>query len=161
MAGFIFLIVCLVGKIAYDIIKYGELGWELGVFIVTCLIIVIANRVQGDVEIPKDMFNRPLPLGNSKQDKNRRKLCYCIESLIWSAGFAVIDIVLGSDIYDDLEMIRSAFPSLGKTECIIISALISFVVAFAVSMLIEYISGERKVRKYNAMLAKLDSDDDE
>lgn len=165
IAGFVFVLVCLVVATVYDIVKYGEPGWEIWGFLGACLVIVIANRSLGNVEQPKDIFNRPLPTGNTKEERKKRFVAYVLDSLMFGAIFAVMDVIFFLGIEEDItdmEMAKTLFPNLGDVELIIVAVLIGFVSMFVISLVFDYLVGEfYKVRRYNKMLAELDNDEDE
>lgn len=160
-----FAILCLIAATAVRIIRTGEIGWEFWVILGICLIMAVGDRFFGDVEEPKDMFGRPLPLGSTREDKRARIKNYLLESVIFALACAVMDILLiatGRDDVTDMEIAEILFPSLGKVATVAVTAVIAFVVMLVISFIFEYIIGEKfKVKKYNKLLEALDEEDEE
>ena len=160
-AAFVFLLLCLFAATIYRIVTTDNVGWDLFAILGGCAVILIARRIMGDIEEPKDVYNRPLPLGNSKQDKWVRKKNYAKSSGIFALTFAVMDILLigfGKESVTDYEVAEILFPTLNKTTTIAVTAVIAFVSMFAVSYIFDYLVGEHKVKKYNQMLKELDEE---
>ena len=138
----------------------GNPGWELWGLVGTCLVIVVANRIQGNIEQPKDMLNRPLPTGNTKTERRKRKIAYALDSGMYALTFAVMDITLfalGEDV-TDFQMVKENLPSLNRTWLVVITSVFAFVTTFLIFYVFEYLIGEKyKVRKYNKMIAQLDA----
>ncbi len=160
----VFLMLCVVASLVYDIITTGDAGWELWALIGTALVMLISRRVMGDVEAPKDIFNRPLPTGNSKEDRRRRKIDYAVQSLLFAGVVAVMDVVLigfGKDEVTDMELTKLLFPSLGHVTTVIVTAVIAFATMFVISYAAEYLVNECYVVKaYNRMLNELEDEDE-
>lgn len=159
----IFMLVLLTAVFFYKLVVYEAFSWEGAAVLIAVIIIHITQRVMGEVERPKDVLNKPMPLGNSKKDKTKRKISYALESAIYALGFAVADILLVASGKDDLsepEIAEKLFANVGETGIIIITAVVSFIISFAVFYIIEYILSERKVKRYNALMAKLDAEDE-
>lgn len=161
--AFVFLVLCVIASMIYKIVTADSAGWELWAIIGTAFVILITNRILGNIEEPKDIFGKPLPLGDSKSEKSTRKKSYALESLCYALGFTVMETLLVSFGRDtaDLELTESIFPNLDKIPTVALTAVITFVIMFAVSMVFDYLGGEHKVKRYNKMLAALESDDEE
>ncbi|MBE6925165.1 MAG: hypothetical protein E7466_08040 [Ruminococcaceae bacterium] len=161
--GYLFLVLCLIASTVYRIVTTGEAGWELFALVGSCLVIIIARRMLGDVEQPLDHKNRPLPLGDSKADKRVRRKSYAFGSVLFGAAFAVMDIILlgfGETELTDYELTQAIFPKLNKGLTVAITAIIAFVTMFLVSYIFDYLVGEWRVKRYNKMIAQLDSEED-
>lgn len=165
LVALIFAIISLIVATAVRISKTGDIGWEFWVMLGILLIMAVGDRFFGDVEEPKDMFGRPLPLTSSKEDKAKRIKNYMLESGIFALACAVMDILLiatGKDDVTDMEVAEMIFPSLGRGMTIAVTAVIAFATMFVISFIFEYIIGEKyKVKKYNELIARLDAEDDE
>jgi membrane protein YdbS with pleckstrin-like domain len=161
--GFIFLVVCMVIAMVFDIAKTGDVGWELWGLIGASVVIIISRRIMGDVEQPKDIWNRPLPTGSSKQDRNARKKNYAADSAIFALVCAGMDILLmsaGAEDTADYELTVLLFPNLEKWVAVAVSAVIAFVSMFIISYIFDYLIGEKfTVKRYNKMIAELDSEE--
>jgi len=159
-----FALLCIVASLIYDIVVTGDAGWELWALIGTSLVLLISRRMMGDVEAPKDIFDKPLPTGNSKEDRRRRKIDYLLQSLLFGGVFAVMDIVLigfGKDDVTDMELTKLLFPSLDHITATAVTAVIAFVTMFVISYAIDYVIKEHYIIKsYNRMLEQLDEDDE-
>ena len=161
--GFLFLVVCLLIATIYRIVTSAEAGWELFAIVGASFVIIIARWIMGDIEQPLDHKNRPLPTGNTKPEKRIRCKNYAVGSVLFGAAFGVMDILLlafGENEVSEKELAELIFPNLNKGLTIAITAVIAFTIMFLISFLFDYIVGEYKVKRYNAMLAKLDQEED-
>lgn len=165
LATLVFVLTCLIIAMIYRVATTDEIGWEFWVIIGACLVSVISNRFFGDIEEPKDIFGKPLPLGNSREDKMARIKDYVLQSGIFALACMAMDIILivkGRDDVTDMEVAEMIFPNLGRTETIIVTAVIAFVSMFAISFICEYFIGEKfKVKRYNKLMAELDAEEDD
>lgn len=163
VCGYIFLIICLLIATVYRIATTGDAGWELFGIIGASIVIIVARRIMGDIEQPLDYKNRPLPTGSSKSDKMTRCKNYAVDSAIVGLVFSVMDIlflIFGKNDVSDYELAQIIFPNLSKEATIAVTAILSFIIMFLVSFLFEYLIGEfYKVKRYNKMLAQLDSEE--
>lgn len=160
----VFVLACLAIATVYRVVTTDEMGWEFWVLIGACLVAAISNKIFGDIEAPKNINNKPLPLGDSKQDKKVRILDYALQSGIFALACAVMDILLiasGKDDVTDMDLAEMLFPSLGRIETIAVTAVIAFVSMFVISFVCDYLIGEHRVKKYNALMSKLDAEDEE
>lgn len=163
-AGGVFLFICVCVAMIWRIATSEELGWEFWAVIGTSLVIFFTTRALGDVEVPKSLSDKPLPTGNSREDRTARKVDYALRSLLFAGFCTVADILLlsfGEEEMADYELAELLFPQLDKTMTIVVTAVISFVIGFAISWLVEYLAGEHTVKRYNKMLAELDGEDEE
>ncbi len=115
----IFMMICVIISGAYKIATTGVPGWEFWSMLGACVVMLVSRRLLGDVEQPKDIMNRPLPVGNSREDRNARKKNYAIQSAIFAFACAAMDIMLfafGEHEYIDMEMTQYFFPSLSKVN---------------------------------------------
>ena len=157
----IFLMICVAIAMVYKVIKTDNIGWEFWVFFGALIILSLSKRIFGDIEQPKSIIGKDLPVGNLKEEKKVRKMNYAIESAIFAFAYSMIDIllvILGKEDITDYELTSLFFPNLNNEMTIVLTALISFVVMFVISFVLEYIVGENKVKKYNEMLEKLEED---
>lgn len=157
----IFLLGCIIVSMLVKIFTTDGLGWEFWAILGASAVVFITRRILGDVEQPRDLFNRPLPTGNSKEDRSRRKKDYCLQSVMFASVCTGMDILLigfGKDVAD-LELAQLLFPGLNHWAAVAISAVIAFVSTFLISYLFDYVIGEfYTVRRYNKMLAELDDE---
>lgn len=162
--GFVFLLACIIISMFCNIFTTGEAGWEFWAMFGASLVILIARRVLGDIEQPKDLMGKPLPTGSSKQDRRLRKKDYALQSLIFAAVCAVMDALLigfGKEENTDIAITQTLLPGIPHLLTVVITAVLTFAVMFLICYIFEYLLGEKyKVRKYNQMLAKLDADED-
>jgi hypothetical protein len=138
------------------------MGWEFWGLLGACVVMTASRQLMGDIEEPKDLFNRPLPLGYAKQDKQKRKLNYALNSALFGLACGVFDILLalfgGENDSVHYDLTQLLFPSLGKWATVAVTAVMAFVTAFVISYVIDYLLGEHKIKKYNQMLKELDED---
>lgn len=162
--GFVFLFACIIVALFYNICTTGEAGWEFWAMLGSALVILVARRILGDVEQPKDLMGKPLPTGSSKKERQRRQKDYALQSLIFAAVCSVMDVLLigfGKEENTDIAITQSLLPGLPHILTVVITAVLTFAVMFLISYTFEYLVGEKyKVRKYNQMLAEFDEDDD-
>ncbi len=160
----VFVLLCLLAATIYRVVTTDNIGWEFWVILGSLLVMLISGRVLGDVEAPKDIMNRPLPLGNSKKDKKARIKNYVLGSCVFALACAVMDIILitsGKDDLTDMDLAEMIFPNLGRTETIIVTAVIAFVSMFIISFICDYLIDEHRVKRYNKLMAKLDAEEDD
>lgn len=160
----LFLMLCITASLIYDIVTTGDAGWELWAIIGASAVVLISRRIMGDVEAPTDIFDKPLPTGNSKEDRRRRKIDYVLQSLVFAGAFAVMDILLigfGKDDVTDMELTKLLFPALDHITATAVTAVIAFVSMFIISYCLEYLIKEHYVVKsYNRMMAALDEEEE-
>ena len=162
--GYFFLGLCLIAAMIYNIITTESLGWEFWALIGGCLVTIIARRFLGDVEQPRDIHNRPLPTGSSKEDRRLRHKNYAKESLCFAGGCTALTLLLisfGKDDTADLQLTQLLFPELNHWIAVAISAVLSFTATFVFSYIVDYLVGEFfTLRRYHKMIAQLEEDDE-
>ncbi len=159
--GYSFLCLCLVVAMTVKLIQTDEIGWEFFALLGGCAVIIIARRFLGDVEQPKDIWGKPLPLGSSKEDRRARKKDYALGSCIFAGTCAIMETLLIAfgKTTSDLELTEFFFPALSRGAAIALSAVIGFVTMFLISYIFDYMISEHfKVKRYNKMLAELEDD---
>ena len=158
----IFLLGCIIVSMFIKIFTNDSMGWEFWAILGASVVAIITRRILGDVEQPRDLFNRPLPTGSGKEDRKRRKKDYCLQSLMFAAGCTGMDILLigfGKDVAD-LELTQLLFPGLNHWAAVAVSAVIAFASTFLISYVFDYLIGEYyTVRRYNKMIAELEDDE--
>ncbi len=163
--AFVFVLICLGVATVYRVVTTDNIGWEFWVILASLAVMLIAGRIFGDIEAPKDIFGKPLPLGNSKEDKKARKKDYFLRSVYFALGMTVMEIILittGEFELTDMDVAEAIFPNLGRGATIAVTVVIAFVSMFIISYVCDYIIGEKfKVKRYNALMAKLDAEEDE
>lgn len=163
--AYIFLVLCVGASLIYKVFTTESMSWEFWALIGCCLVMLISRRIYGDIEVPTDIKDRPLPTGNSREDRKARKKDYAIRSVIFASAFAVMDVLLmatGRNDVSELELAEYLFPSLNKLTTVIVTAVIAFVGMFIISYIFDYIVGEKfKVARYNKMIAELDAEEEE
>ncbi len=165
VVALVFVLICLGVATVYRIVTTDNIGWEFWVILASLAVMLIAGRIFGDIEAPKDIFGKPLPLGNSKEDKKARKKDYFLRSVYFALGMTVMEIILittGEFELTDMDVAEAIFPNLGRGATIAVTVVIAFVSMFIISYVCDYIIGEKfKVKRYNALMAKLDAEEDE
>ncbi len=166
VCGYIFLVIFLLAVTIYKIATTSEAGWELFAIICSGMVILIARSIMGDVEQPLDYKNHPLPTGISKAERLARIKDYAVRSVFFGAPFAVMDILMmlyaTNDEFPEKQLAEVIFPSLGKGATIAVTAVISFIGAFIISFIFDYLIGEfYKIKRYNKMIAELDDEEDD
>ena len=163
VVAFLFLVLCLLLATIYKIAKTGEAGWELFAMIGASMVVLISRRVMGDVEQPLDYKNRPLPTGNTKPERMARIKNYVINSVVFGATFGVMDIIFlifAENEVSEYKLTQVIFPNLTEGLTLAITAVLAFAIMFTVSFVFEYLVGEFfKVRRYNKMIAELESEE--
>ncbi len=161
----VFVLICLGVATVYRVVTTENIGWEFWVILATLAVMLISGRVFGDIEAPKDIWGKPLPLGNSKEDKRARKKDYLLRSVSFALGMAVMEIILiatGEFELTDMYAAEVIFPNLSRGATIAVTVVIAFVSMFIISYVCDYFIGEKfKVKRYNALMAKLDAEDEE
>lgn len=162
--AFFALIACLSVSMIYKAIRFSDPGWEFWAIIAACFVILISRRVLGDIERPKDFFGRPMPLGNTKEDKWARKKSYFADSLVFASVCCVMDVLVflgGKDGGLDTGLAEMLFPSFHPYLTVAITAAVTFIGMFFISYVFDYIIGEKfKVKKYNEICRMLEEDDE-
>ncbi len=159
--GYVFLCLSLVVAMIVRFVRTEEAGWEFFILIMGCIVVLLARRILGDVEQPKNLAGKPLPTGSSKKDRAARKIDYALGSCIFAGVFAVMDILLVSfgKTTSDLEITEYLFPTLNRGLVIALSAVVSFVTMFLISFVFTYLITEHfKIKRYNKMLAELEDE---
>lgn len=163
--AFVFLNVCLFIATIVRIVRTENIGWEFLAILGSSAVILISRRVMGDIEQPLDYRNRPLPTGKSAKERLVRCQNYAVGSAVFGLTFAVMDVLLmlfGENEFTDIELTQIIFPTLGKTETVVVTAILTFVAMFLISFIFDYLIGEfYKVRLYNKTMAQLDEDENE
>lgn len=158
----IFLMICIIVSMLCKVFTEESLGWEFWSLLGASVVLIVSRRKLGDVEEPKDVMGKPLPTGNTRQEKNIRKKDYAIQSAIFALACTVMDILLvasGKDDVADLELAELLFPSLSKGATVAVTAVIAFVGMFLISYVFDYLLGEfYTVRKYNQMLSEMEDE---
>lgn len=162
--GGAFLALCVAASMIYKVITTEDMGWEFWALIGTCLVLLVSRNLLGDVEQPKDMLGRPLPTGNTKEEKRLRKRDYALGGLLFGGVCAAMDVLLigfGWDDVTDLELTELLSPGLGTAATVAVTAVIALVSMFLISYGVEYFLGEKvTIRRYNKMLSELEADDE-
>lgn len=165
VVALVFVLICLGVATVYRVVTTENIGWEFWVILATLAVMLIAGRVFGDIEAPKDIWGKPLPLGNSKEDKRARKKDYLLRSVSFALGMAVMEIILiatGEFELTDMDVSEAIFPNLSRGATIAVTVVIAFVSMFIISYVCDYFIGEKfRVKRYNALMAKLDAEEDD
>ena len=158
----IFLGLCIAASMIYKMVALEIFGWEFWALVGACLVFVCARGSLGDVEQPKNFMNKPIPTGNTPEERRIRKKDCAIQSLMFAGFCTALDILLvvfgGREITEnDLSMIFA--PVLGKGLSIAISLVVSIGLRFIITYLVYYmIIDKYKVKKYNDMIDQLEED---
>lgn len=162
-AAGIFLMVCISVSMIYKVWTTGNTGWEFWALLGSGLVSGITQRILGDIEQPKSISGKPLPVENTKEAKRVRRIDYALQSVGFAVTCAVMDILFfsfGKKDTTDYELTQAIFPNLDKGLTIVITAVIALATAFIVSYIFEYLFGEHfKVKRYNKMISELEQDD--
>lgn len=161
----VFAVLCLTVATVVRIVTTGDAGWELFAIVGYCLVLLIANRKFGNIEAPEDVWGKPMPTGDSKEERRIRKKNYALGSLAFAAAWAVMDVILillGKTDVTDFDIAKELFPNVAFGWVVVVTAVIAFVSMFAVSYTFDYLIGEKyKVKRYNEMIARLDEEEEE
>lgn len=68
-AAGIFLMVCISVSMIYKVWTTGNTGWEFWALLGSGLVSGITQRILGDIEQPKSISGKPLPVENTKEAK--------------------------------------------------------------------------------------------
>lgn len=160
-----FLLICIIISGIYNIAVTGDPGWELWALIGYPIVFGISCHFLGDIEQPRDVMGRPLPVGKSPSDKKARMKNYVLESVIFALACAVMDVILigfGANDITEFELVKKIFPNMTHIPVVIITSVFSFIIMFLMSLLVEYLVDEKfRVPKYNKTMEALQNDDDE
>ena len=155
LAGF------LVCSLIYNIITTESTGWEFVALIVAAVVIVITRRFLGIFDDPRDAFGRPLPLGDSKEEKRKRNLSYFLESLIFAVICTGLDVALFAESKESIEegLLGTAFEGMNFFVFLTVIGIVTFVVTFVISFSFEYVVNEKARKKFNEMMSDMDEDE--
>ncbi len=160
--AFFVLIAFILISMIYKIITVGSVGWELIALIIASVVIIVTRKMSGEVDEPRNVWNKPMPLGSSKKDRRARKISYLVDSLIFATICTALDVVIflfDSDSVD-AELIETFFPGVNITIVAVVFSIVSFIIMFAISYVFEYVVGEKfKVKKYNEAYSKMDDEE--
>lgn len=138
-------ILCNLGLMIYGLIrddlKTGVIA--LAQVVLMGFVIAIIKRKKGDINIPKTISGKKVSTEMTKKGRLNR-IGYCaIESLAFTIGFTLIDILLHSDTTKIHEFV------------------IQFIILFVISFIFEFLLLNSKVKRYNKLIAEFDSEDDD
>ncbi len=157
-----FLALCLLIAVVCDLIIKGEPGWELFALISSCIVFLIANKKLGNIQAPKSWCGKELPTGDSREEKAERRKSYIINSLLIGGTFTLTETLLllfGKDDLAELEMVKSLIPNGSYGLLVVVTALLTFVIFFGISFLVNYLFHEKyEVKAYRKMLSDLEED---
>lgn len=157
-----FLALCLLIAVICDLVIYREPGWELFALVGSCIVFLIANKKLGNIQPPKSWHGTDLPTGDTPEEKSARKTSYIIDALIISGSFAVVETLLmifTKDSLAELEMVRAFLPSGDYGLLVTLTAVLSFLILFGISFLVNYLYHEKyELKAYRKMLAELEDD---
>lgn len=68
--------------------------FEMLVLCATLAVVSIARNVLGDIKCPTGITGKPLPGGDTKQEKRARHVDYLLESLIFSSILTVVAVLI-------------------------------------------------------------------
>ncbi len=161
----VFLMLCLMAAAIYRSVTKGETGWELVALIACFPVMMLARRLYGDAETPRDYRNRPLPTGSTKKERLNRAQSYAIDGLTFAVPMALINVglqVISPQDQDFLRFLKGVFPALDRVPLLLVTTLITFTIFYAVAFLAQYLVTELVlVKQYNRLLEKLDGDAEE
>ena len=132
-------------------IKYGysSITEEVLLFLGSLLIFVLFNHRKGDVDLPRTIRGKSLPIDMTKEGKRARFKSYILDSLFDAAVIAGVNVGLSRlNMAYDFTTIK--FSTTAST--IVYNLIIDFVSAFVVFLCFNYFLGEHNVKKYNKML---------
>ena len=132
-------------------IKYGAdvVPEELLIFLGSLLIFLLLNMRKNGPDLPKTFFGKPLPSENTPEAKKVRVKAYVADSVLNALLLSALNIALRL-IEPDFKYTTLTLNSMVGT--VAVNLALDFAVMFAVFMLLDYILGERSVKKYNQML---------
>lgn len=159
--AFFVLVGFLVCSMIYNIITTESTGWEFVALIVAAVVIVITRRFLGIFDDPCDAFGRPLPLGDSKEEKRKRNLSYFLESLIFAVICTGLDVALLAESRESIEegLLGTAFEGINFFVLLTVIGIVTFVVTFVISFSFEYVVNEKARKKFNEMISDMDEDE--
>lgn len=159
--AFFVLVGFLVCSMIYNIITTESTGWEFVALIVAAVVIVITRRFLGIFDDPRDAFGRPLPLGDSKEEKRKRNLSYFLESLIFAVICTGFDVALFAESREIIEegLLGTAFEGMNFFVLLTVIGIVTFVVTFVISFSFEYVVNEKARKKFNEMISDMDEDE--
>ncbi len=139
----------LIAEIVYKFkVNHTVSSWEIVLLFLIFAVFGIAKKVFSSNSLPIDFYGEPLPIGNDKCSKRKRRNYYLIGSLGYALVFSVVTFlsITASSIIHKVnlgaELISEAAPS--NTVLGIIAASIMFVVSFILTFMIDYVWYERK-----------------
>ncbi len=143
------IIIAAVKAFKYGI---GSVTEELLLFLGSMLVFVICNHRKGDVDLPKTVLGRSLPVDEGGRSK--RIKAYLADSAVDAVLISVLNVGL-SRINKYYSFTTFDFGSAAAT--VALNLVIDIVIVFTVFFALNYLWGEHNVKKYNKYL---EEDDD-
>ncbi len=149
----------------YKMIVLKTIEWEIWALVIACIVIIVTRNISGDFEEPRNIWNKPIPLGNTKKERQARIKSYLLDSAIFAVICTIMDVIFlifNKNDNVDAELVKLFFPDLNTTSIVIVFSVISFIVMFLVSFIFEYFVGEKiKVKKYMKMCEKMNNEEND
>ena len=145
MGIFLFLSTAVIGL--YKLHKTGSLTIEFWLLLLSYIILCFTEYYLGNIYPPQDEEGNFLPLTSSKEDFSIRNQYYFKRSIKFSIVFTILDTLIFNAMNIQL------------TSSFITDILISVLLGFCIAYILNLIFAEIHVKKYNALLKKMDSHD--
>ncbi|MBS4537948.1 hypothetical protein GOQ27_05715 [Clostridium sp. D2Q-11] len=136
----------LLVEITYKYIKtkdISSLDWEIILLILNSVIFYLVTRDQKEMNLPKSILGKKLPTSQSKEARKKRFISYIYQSILFSVSIGVITFIFSVMKVDSISYFNILLEILGL---------------FLISLIIEYIIGERRCKKYVKWEKSLDED---
>jgi hypothetical protein len=116
----------------------------------------------GDIQCPKGITNKPLPTGNTKEDKRKRHIDYLLETILFSGVITLmlVSVFVFSSAPKDTLVIQifSFGGTYNAVSVVVICAIVFFILAAAVGYLSCFLVKEDEIIKYNQLCDELENE---
>ena len=163
LVAYLFLILCLGTAAIYRACTTNDFSWEFFAIAGSILVFVFAKRIMGDIEPPKSLTDKPLPTGDSREEKRIRRRDHLAQALLFALIFTVIEtpVVALSRNAEGMPLIERFFPSLPYAAALALNAVYSFLLGFLISFLLIYLGRTYCLKRYRRMCAALEAEAEE
>jgi hypothetical protein len=160
--SWLFLTACVLFQLVYKMLHDASWFWELIILYAAFGIVALVRRLMGDIQCPRGITNKPLPTGNTKDDKRKRHIDYLLEAILFSGIFTLmlVPVFAFSSTSNDTLVIQifSFGGTYNAVSVVVVCAIAFFIVAAAVGYLSCFLVKEEEIKKYNQMCAELENE---
>jgi len=163
--GWLFLMAYVLFQLVYKIIRDEGFILELIIVYAGFGIVSLVRRIIGDIQCPRGITNKPLPTGNTKEDKRKRHIDYLLEGMMFSGiiTLMLVSVFIFSSTPNDTLVIEifSFGGTYNAVSVFIACAIAFFIVLTAIGYWACYMDKEQKIKEYNRMCEELENENTE